>query len=151
MKKGAPWSKEDLDLLKVWIEDNPTVKPSWKNATIDLLKLFPLRSGSAIYSKWYDYEKTWPIPSSQERDLERRQAIKAAFPDNDQADDVGISSRKTDHLIYMLLKKIGSTIEEYVNERVEIKTSVISKENAEMKTLLQKLTKVREAIHDFKL
>ena len=151
MSKSNLWSNEDLSLLKLWMEENPSVMVHWEKAHVDLLKLFPSRPPGGIYAKWRDLrdpETGAPFVGTAET---KRQMINAAFPSQLPQPPVIPAAFSRTHLWHIIAKATDDAVESYVKERLEISTSLIMKENTDMKLLLQKLTKIREAITDFKL
>ena len=151
MQKNILWSQEDLALLKVWCDENPNVVVYKKNVPITLQRLFPDRSGSALSGRVRIVRWSAAMAALDPGSCIKNKAVASSFADSKGYND-GITPPFTKtHLMHVIFTAMDTTIEQYIKERVVISTSLIMKENAEMKLLLQKLTKIREAIVDFKL
>jgi hypothetical protein len=49
-EKYRIWTRGEMELLDMWIKENPTVKLSYATANPSLASLFPNRSATALYS-----------------------------------------------------------------------------------------------------
>jgi len=140
MTQSNLWTKDEIDLLITWMEENPTTTLHYKKGNEELLSLLPNRSALAIYDKYRRF--SLQMPQVKQSSIMEREKRHVSIPKDPEP--------KT-HLMHILQKMITETIERFVTERVEISTAVILKENTEMKLLLQKLANVRQVINDFKL
>lgn len=140
------WTKEERDLLILWIKENPNRQVPYATGLPELFELFPSRTKDAIYTQWRNHRiklgmsptkypigrKTWQLPQ------------KITTP---------VSDRFLKCLNDFIEAEIRSRTVLLMEERDTLKKENISfqEEVTELKSLLKKLTKVREAVEDFKL
>lgn len=121
------WTDKEKHALCRWINSNPNVKVSYKFALPELLEMFPERTPNAIYAQW------------------RETRIKTGY--SSVGDDHAIAPKRFD-----LISVINLAVNKWINEQQDnTKISYLEAENRELKKLLCKLTKVREAVEEFKL
>lgn len=136
--KGYLWSQDEIEFIKLY-KDADLTKKEMPQEIVD--RLYP-RSKDSIYCAWKRYAKgTLKSGSSKQKknDTHRVQV-----------------SRNFSVFLQMFANCFDKYLQEAINEGlklsdIEKKNSDLAKENAELKDLLRKLTKVREAVESFKL
>ena len=124
------WSDEDAEIMREWVKENKNVKISYKFSTPYLQSLFPTRTPNAIYDRWRDTRIKMGL--SPVGDTEQPINCPKGFD---------------------LFSVINTAVNKFLSESMRHDERIIATEaeNQELKALLQKLTKVREAVEGFKL
>ena len=120
------WTPVEKDALRVFIQNNP--KEILKTtSTPKILKgsLHEGRSSEAIYHAW-----------RRMKGLKRK---------------ISTAALQGNKSIAPFVVALEAFINEYINKRAVEISRAMAQENEELKALLRKLTKVREAVEEFKL
>lgn len=129
------WTKDETDLLVAWIEEHPDEKVQADYKHLELTELLPKRKQRSIFDKW-------------------RKLMIAAGKYTPSRRNNPVVKNKT-HAID-LNEIFGAAISEYIaneiSKHIDLpRITKLEQENKDLKTLLRKLTKVREAVEEFKL
>jgi hypothetical protein len=136
------WNKDDLELLGEWVEENKQAQISIRHGLPELNKLFPKRTNQSLYNKVRNIrlEKGIPLPYKISPYKGPRAGAKTLKQQ--------LCPPKNAHSFLSLLDDF---IDKESNRLAAEKTTAIQKELTELKTLMQKFTKARQAIMDVRL
>ncbi|MDX9821089.1 MAG: hypothetical protein RBT20_04085 [Syntrophales bacterium] len=123
MRNNAPsWTEKETEAMQEFINVFPDERVTTAEMHPVLAGKFPGRTVEAIYHKW-----------RRMKGLVRRRKQSTPSESND------------------VLASFGEFLTAYVNRQVEKRTASLIEENEQLKQLLRKLKRLREAAEEFKL
>jgi hypothetical protein len=172
------WTREDKDMLKLWIKENPNVQVSQDGGPPTLNELFPHRSPGALYAQWRSMRLELGMSSTckanvikiKHIDIATGEEIKNTNADKTfQLTDKGNKkqSEKVEYKCYCDFNQIlNSTIDVILrdailhasdnsslseeNKKLKEKVEELTEENNRNKEMLRKLCKLRQAAEEYK-
>lgn len=148
------WIQEETDLLKAWINDDPGRVLSCTHGDEELSTLLPDRSQKGIYLHWLKAMKEMGLWKKGVRKYKKRRPhIVLKSPTKKDNINAGIdfasliNDRINEIIVKEVARRINGTTEMLADSKQQIEK--LSAENTELKDLLRKLRKVREAVESF--
>lgn len=144
------WNHKEIERLKDWINRNPGIIPSTRiPPSLGMKMAFTRRSAAAIYKKWKLYRDSivddhGVVMSSLSKKFA---AVVAAVRREDEATQEPTARRNGFDIVKILNAAFEKAIQCYEIDKKEHER--LKSENQELKSLLVKLTGVREAVENF--